>query len=71
MSLLQVWELKACRLLMSIDEEELNEQIVQTREMMELVGEAVPDSGELAEMVEDDMYFTSFLEYVNNIIENK
>ena len=56
---------------MSIDEEELNEQIVQTREMMELVGEAVPDSGELAEMVEDDMYFTSFLEYVNNIIENK
>ena len=71
MSLLQVWELKACRLLMSIDEEELNEQIVQTREMMELEGEAVPDSGELAEMVEDDMYFTSFLEYVNNIIENK
>lgn len=55
----------------TIDEEELNEQIAQTREMMELVGEAVPDSEELAEMVEDDMYFTNFLEYVNNIVENK
>lgn len=55
----------------NINEEELKEQIAQTREMMELVGEEIPDSAELAEMVEDDMYFTSFLDYVNKIIENK
>lgn len=54
-----------------IDRKAAEDEADQMIEMMQLMGEEVPDRAEMIEMSVQDAYFTELLEYIDKIMEEK
>ena len=54
-----------------VDLASIEEDTDKMIEMMELMGEEVPDREELKKMATEDAYFDGFLKYINKIIDQK